>query len=113
MATITPSYTTVNPPYIMPETTPGYQQVLDAFEIVTSGNPQTRLGIGDQCVYMRHLDIRTQTTSNQPGSSSRLPSVALDVKVISTPTYPFRYRDIYDYYDMAAAGSWNLTPSEA
>jgi hypothetical protein len=57
---------------------------------------------------MRRLDIRTQTTSSQSGNGNQLPSVALDAKMISTPTYLFRCRGIYDHHDMAAAGNWNL-----
>lgn len=64
----------------------GYQQASGAFETIASGNPQVRLGVGDQYVYMRRLDIRTQSTSSQSGNGNQLPSVALDAKMISTPT---------------------------
>lgn len=87
MAAITPSYTIVNPSYIAPEMIIGYQQASGAFETIASGNPQVRLGVGDQYVYMRRLDIRTQTTSSQSGNGNQLPSVALDAKMISTPTW--------------------------
>lgn len=53
MAAITPSYTIVNPSYIAPEMIIGYQQASGAFETIASGNPQVRLGVGDQYVYMR------------------------------------------------------------
>lgn len=113
MAAITPSYTIVNPSYIAPEMIIGYQQASGAFETIASGNPQVRLGVGDQYVYMRRLDIRTQTTSSQSGNGNQLPSVALDAKMISTPTYLFRCRGIYDHHDMAAAGNWNFALPEA
>ncbi|EAA7083277.1 DUF2184 domain-containing protein [Salmonella enterica subsp. enterica] len=113
MAAITPSYTIVNPSYIAPEMIIGYQQASGAFETIASGNPQVRLGVGDQYVYMRRLDIRTQTTSSQSGNGNQLPSVALEAKMISTPTYLFRCRGIYDHHDMAAAGNWNFALPEA
>ncbi|EAA3682992.1 DUF2184 domain-containing protein, partial [Salmonella enterica subsp. houtenae] len=113
MAAITPSYTIVNPSYIAPEMILGYQQASGAFETIASGNPQVRLGVGDQYAYMRRLDIRTQTTSSQSGNGNQLPSVALDAKMISTPTYLFRCRGIYDHHDMAAAGNWNFALPEA
>ena len=91
----------------------GYQQASGAFETIASGNPQVRLGVGDQYVYMRRLDIRTQSTSSQSGNGNQLPSVALDAKMISTPTYLFRCRGIYDHHDMAAAGNWNFALPEA
>lgn len=103
MAAITPSYTIVNPSYIAPELIIGYQQASGAFETIASGNPQVRLGVGDQYVYMRRLDIRTQVTSSQSGNANQLPSVALDARMISTPTYLFRCRGIYDHHDTAAA----------
>lgn len=113
MAAITPSYTIVNPSYIAPEMILGYQQASGAFETIASGNPQVRLGAGDQYSYMRRLDIRTQVTSSQSGNANQLPSVALDARMISTPTYLFRCRGIYDHHDMAAAGNWNFALPEA
>ncbi|HBY8505949.1 DUF2184 domain-containing protein [Klebsiella pneumoniae] len=113
MAAITPSYTIVNPSYIAPELIIGYQQASGAFETIASGNPQVRLGVGDQYVYMRRLDIRTQVTSSQSGNANQLPSVALEARMISTPTYLFRCRGIYDHHDTAAAGNWNVALPEA
>ncbi|MEG0234055.1 MAG: DUF2184 domain-containing protein [Hafnia sp.] len=113
MAAITPSYTIVNPSYIAPELIIGYQQASGAFETIASGNPQVRLGVGDQYVYLRKLDIRTQVTSSQSGNGNQLPSVAMDARMISTPTYLFRCRGIYDHHDTAAAGNWNVALPEA
>ena len=33
--------------------------------------------------------------------------------MISTPTYLFRCRGIYDHHDTAAAGNWNVALPEA
>ena len=52
-------------------------------------------------------------TSSQSGNANQLPSVALDTRMISTPTYMFRARAIYDHHDMAAAGSWGIALPEA
>lgn len=62
---------------------------------------------------MKRLDIRTQVTSSQSGNANQLPSVALDARMISTPTYMFRARAIYDHHDMAAAGNWGIALPEA
>lgn len=113
MAAITPAYTIVNPSYIAPELIIGYQQASGAFETLASGNPLVRLGVGDQYVYMRKLDIRTQVAASQSGNANQLPSVALDASMISTPTYMFRCRGIYDHHDVAAAGNWNIALPEA
>lgn len=113
MAALTPAYTTVNPSYIAPDLIIGYQQASGAFETLASGNPLVRLGVGDQYVYMRKLDIRTQVSASQSGNGNQLPSVAMDASMISTPTYLFRCRGIYDHHDMAAAGAWNLALPEA
>lgn len=113
MAAITPSYTIVNPSYIAPELIIGQQQASGAFETIASGNPQVRLGVGDQYVYLRRLDIRTQVSSSQSGNANQLPSVAMEMRMISTPTYLFRCRGIYDHHDTAAAGGWNVALPEA
>ncbi|HAW3351302.1 TPA: DUF2184 domain-containing protein [Escherichia coli] len=113
MAAITPSYTIVNPSYIAPELILSQQQASGAFDTIASGNPQVRLGVGDQYVYMRRLDIRTQVTSSQSGNGNQLPSVAMEARMISTPTYMFRCRGIYDHHDQAAAGNWNVSLPEA
>ncbi|APS35495.1 TPA: major capsid family protein [Serratia marcescens] len=113
MPAITPSYQIVNPSYIMPEMILSYQQASGAFSVMASGNPLVRLSEGDQYVYMKRLDIRTQVTSSQSGNANQLPSVALDARMISTPTYMFRARAIYDHHDMAAAGNWGIALPEA
>ncbi|EHC91280.1 hypothetical protein LTSERUB_1789, partial [Salmonella enterica subsp. enterica serovar Rubislaw str. A4-653] len=103
MPAITPAYQIVNPSYIMPEMILSYQQASGAFSVMASGNPLVRLADGDQYVYMKRLDIRTQVTSSQSGNANQLPSVALEARMVSTPTYMFRARAIYDHHDMAAA----------
>lgn len=113
MAAITPSYTIVNPSYIAPEMIIGQQQASGAFETIASGNPQVRLGVGDQYAYMRRLDIRTQVASSQSGNANQLPSVAMEARMISTPSYLLRCRGIYDHHDVAAAGGWNIALPEA
>ena len=113
MAAITPSYTIVNPSYIAPEMIIGQQQASGAFETIASGNPQVRLGTGDQYAYMRRLDIRTQVASSQSGNANQLPSVAMEARMISTPSYLLRCRGIYDHHDVAAAGGWNIALPEA
>lgn len=113
MPAITPAYQIVNPSYIMPEMILSYQQASGAFSVMASGNPLVRLADGDQYVYMKRLDIRTQVTSSQSGNANQLPSVALEARMVSTPTYMFRARAIYDHHDMAAAGNWGIALPEA
>ena len=65
MPAITPAYQIVSPSYIMPEMILSYQQASGAFSVMASGNPLVRLADGDQYVYMKRLDIRTQVTSSR------------------------------------------------
>ncbi|MCU6240786.1 major capsid family protein [Enterobacter asburiae] len=113
MPAITPSYQIINPSYIMPEMILSYQQASGAFAVMASGNPLVRLSDGDQYVYMKRLDIRTQVASSQAGNANQLPSVSLEARMVSTPTYMFRARAIYDHHDMSAAGNWGIALPEA
>lgn len=113
MPAITPSYQVVNPSFIMPEMILSYQQASGAFSALASGNPLVRLGDGDQYVYLKRLDIRTQSAASQSGNGNMLPSVALEARMMSTPTYLHRARAIYDHHDMSAAGGWGIALPEA
>lgn len=113
MAAITPAYTIVNPSFIDPGMILSYQQASGAFHAIASGNPVVRLGTGDQYVYLRKLEIRTQTEASQVGNANQLPSVSLMASMISTPTYLFRSRAEYDHHDLAAAGNWGFALPEA
>lgn len=113
MPAITPSYTLLHPSYVMPEMILSYQQASGAFDLMASRNPLVRLGEGDLAVYMKKLDIRTQVASSQSGNANQLPSVAMEARMINTPTYLFRARSIYDHHDLAAAANWAIALPEA
>lgn len=63
--------------------------------------------------YISRVSDKLRSTYEMQINGNQLPSVALDAKMISTPTYLFRCRGIYDHHDMAAAGNWNFALPEA
>lgn len=113
MAVITPAYQIVAPSYVAPDLIMSYQQASGAFELLADRKPLVRLGTGDQYVYMRRMDIRTQVEGMQSGNANQLPSVSMEMRMLSTPTYLFRSRGIYDHHDLAAAGNWGVALPEA
>lgn len=109
---ITPSYVQIQPSYTMPEIVLQYQQASGAFSLLASGDPMVRLGEGDLAVYLKKADIRTKQSVAQ-GAYNQLPSVSIQMNMVSTPTYMIRTRAEYDHHDSAAAGRWGLSIDEA
>jgi len=112
MANITPSWVQVNPSYVMPEILLQNQQASGAFETLAGSNPMVRLGEGDLYAYIKSFDIRTKVMAAQ-AATNQLPSVTVNAKMISTPSYLLRVRAEYDHHDTAAFGSWGASLVEA
>jgi len=113
MAGIFPSYALVNPSMVLPDLIINYQQASGAFATLGSRNPRAMLGPVDQYVYMRVLDIRTDVTGSQTNNGNQLPSVSMDARMISVPSYLFRVRAEYDHHDTNHAAAWNVALPEA
>lgn len=112
MGMITPSWIQVNPSYVMPEILLQYQQASGAFDLLAGRDPMARLSSNDLAVYIKKADIRTKTASGQT-SYNQLPSVSVQMAMISTPTYLIRTRAEYDHHDTAASGTWGISIDEA
>lgn len=112
MGNITPSYTIVNPSYIMPEALMKINQVSGAFDTLPNSAPRVALSEGDLYVYLKAFDIRTKVAAGQV-AYNQLPSVSIVAKMIQTPTYLIRVRAEYDHHDIAAGGNWGISIPEA
>ncbi len=112
MANINPSWIQVNPAYVMPEILLQYQQASGAFSLFAGGDPMVRLSDGDLAVYIKKADIRTKVAAGQT-AFNQLPSVSIQMNMISTPTYMIRTRAEYDHHDTAAAGRWGISLDES
>lgn len=112
MANIFPSFVTVNPSLMLPETLIQYTQASGAFDLLAGGDPQVRLGDGDLYVYAKKLEMRTKVAAGQSAYNS-LPSATVVASQISTPTYLVRTRAEYDHHDTSAAGKWGISLPEA
>lgn len=112
MAVVTPTYVQLHPSYMLPDIILQYQQASGAFEVLTAGEPLTRLGPGDMAAYVKGLDIRTDEASGQ-SAYNQLPSVSVIPTMKSTATYLLRVRAEYDHHDLAAFGQWGASLVEA
>jgi hypothetical protein len=112
MANVAPSFTTINPSYMMPELLLPYAQASGAFDLLPTGGPLVRLSDGDLVVYIKRIDVRTRMSADQSAYNS-LPSVSVIPSQISTATYQFRVRAEYDHHDTAAFGRWGISLPEA
>ncbi len=107
MANIFPALTRVHPSFMEPELILTYAQASAAFSALSKGKPDVKIGAGDLFVYIRSLNLQTQTQANQ-AAPNYLPSATLVADYYSTATYLLRVRADYDRHDMAAAANWNV-----
>lgn len=112
MGISTPAYVTVQPSFFEPEIIMPYAQSSGAFDLVEGGTVRVRLSEGDQQVYIKRMDIRTQMEAGTY-APNQLPGVAIAMSMIATPTYLLRVRAEYDHHDTAAAGRWDFALPEA
>ena len=112
MGTVSASYVTVNPSYIMPEIILQYQQASGAFDLLATRDPMARLGEGDLYAYIKKLDVRTKVAGGQAAYNA-LPSASVVASMISTPTYLLRTRAEYDHHDTAAMSNWGASIVDA
>lgn len=112
MPLIAPAYETVNPSMMLPEIILPYSQASGAFNLLPDEEPRVMLGEGDLAVYIRRLDVRTSSAIGQ-SAYNLLPSPDVVASMISTPTYLVRVRSEYDHHDMAAAGRYGFSLTEA
>lgn len=112
MGNITPSYTIVNPSYIMPEVLVKINQVSGAFDTLPNSAPRVALSDGDLYAYIKTFDVRTKVAAGQV-AYNLLPSVSIVAAMKSTPTYLIRVRAEYDHHDIAAGGNWGISVPEA
>jgi hypothetical protein len=112
MTLIAPAYETINPSLMLPELILPYSQVSGAFELLPEGQPRVMLGEDDMAVFIRRLDVRTKTAAGQ-SAYNMLPSPDIVASMISTPTYLVRVRAEYDHHDVAAAGRYGFSLTEA
>lgn len=112
MPLIAPTFVQINPSYMMPEVILPYTQASGAFDLLPGGEPMVRLGEGDQVVYIRTLQLRTNISAGQ-SAANMLPSADVVVGQISAPTYLMRVRTEYDHHDTAAAGRNGFSLVEA
>jgi hypothetical protein len=112
MPLIAPAYETINPSLMLPEIILPYSQASGAFNLLPNEEPRVMLGEGDLAVYIRRIDVRTKNAAGQAAYNA-LPSPDIVVSQISTATYLMRVRAEYDHHDMAAAGRYGFSLTEA
>lgn len=112
MGNVAPSYVTVNPSYTMPELLLPYSQASGAFDLLPGGEPMVRLSEGDLYAYINRIDVRTKVAAGQ-AAYNELPSCAVSLSQISTPSYLLRVRAEYDHHDTAAMARRGVSIVEA
>jgi hypothetical protein len=106
------AYTTTHPSFIEPEFLLQYSQASGFVDALADGQLRTRLGEDDLLVYMKQLNLRTRQSAGQ-ASANELPGVDIAASMISTPSYRYQCRSIYDHHDVAAGGHWGFSTVEA
>lgn len=101
-----------SPSFMEPELLLQYSQASGFVDTLADGQLRTRLGEDDLLVYMKQLNLRTRVSSGQ-ASANELPGVDIAASMISTPTYRYQCRAIYDHHDVAAGGHWGFSTVEA
>lgn len=109
---IAPAFVTVNPSFTEPGLLLPYSQASGAFDTLAEGQPLVRLSEGDLYVYLRRVELRTKVASGQ-SAYNQLPSIAVALSMLQTPSYLLRVRAEYDHHDTAAAGRWGVSIVEA
>lgn len=106
------SFVRVDPSYMVPETVMQISQRSGAFQALPGGRQSVRLGEGDQYVYIKTLQLRTDLNVGQSAANS-LNGPAFVSQLISAPTYLIRSRSEYDHHDTAAAARWDVSLPDA
>lgn len=112
MADIATSWVQAHPSYMMPETIVQYTQASGAFDLIPTGEPLVRLGETDLYAYVKILELRTKVAAGQMGAN-QLPSVSMNARQASVPTYLVRVHAEWDMNDTAAMGNWGISLVEA
>lgn len=107
-----PAYTILHPSFEEPELLLQYTQASGFPDVLAGGQPRTRLGEDDLVVYMKQLNLRTRVAVAQ-SSANELPGVNITASMISTATYRYQARSIYDHHDVSAGGRWGFSTVEA
>jgi hypothetical protein len=111
MGVLAPSFVQVHPSYVMPELLMPFSQASQAFEMLPTGAPLTRLSEGDLYAYIKKIDLRTTIAAGQ-SAANQLPGVAFDFSQIQAPTYLLRCRAQWDHHDTAAVSKWGVSINE-
>ena len=112
MPLIASAYQTVHPSFVEPELLLQYTQASGFVDTLADSQLRTRLGEDDLLVYMKQLNLRTRQSAGQ-ASSNELPGVTITASMISTPSYRYQVRSIYDHHDVNAGGHWGFSTVEA
>ena len=107
-----PAFVTVSPSFIEPNLIMPYTQASGFTEVLFGGDPQIRLKMDDQYVFVKKLNIRQQVSAAQQPANV-LPGCDIVLSQASTPTYLMRSRAQYDHHDVNAAGNWGVSVPEA
>jgi hypothetical protein len=112
MAIIAGAIARVQPSHVLPGLLMQYTQRSAAWELIANGAPLPQLDEGDLFVYATRVDVRTVVAGGQHAYNS-LPSAAITLQQMGTPTYLARTRAEYDHHDTAAAAAWGVPIVEA
>lgn len=106
------AFVRVDPSYMVPETVMQISQRSGAFNALPGGAQSVRIGSEDQYVYIKTLQVRTDSNIGQSAANS-LNGPAFVSQMISAPTYLIRSRSEYDHHDTANAARWDVALPEA
>jgi hypothetical protein len=109
---IASQYITANPHLMEPQIMLDYFQASGFMSAFHNSEPTVKLGSEDLTVNVRRMSYRTQSGAGQ-SAYNNLPSVAIQMSMVSTPTYLLRARATFDHHDAAQAGVWGFGLPEA
>lgn len=106
------AFAIVKPSFEEPELLLQYNQASAFPDALADRSLRTRLGEDDLLVYMKQLNVRTKMSVAQ-STANELPGIDILASQISTVTYLYRARSIYDHHDVRAASNWGFSAVEA
>ena len=112
MADLATAWVVTQPSYFEPGLILNFSQASNAFDLTANRKPLVKLGIVDQYVYARRLEVRTRVVSNQ-GVGQMVPSASTIPSMINIATYRTRVRAEYDHLSVAMMGQWGASEPEA
>ncbi|CAD6037111.1 major capsid family protein [Escherichia coli] len=112
MSAFAPGITTVQPSMVLPEMVMQYSMASGAFDILSGGAPQTRLGSSDLVVYQKYLRATTQAHVGQ-SVPAQLPSASIVPSYDQMMTYRISTRSQYSHFDTEAASGWGYSLTNA